>query len=96
MATTALKAAEGFTRLGPSLLVIVGYSIAFYCVSLTLKTLHVGVAYAIWSGVGIVLAALVARIIYGQRLDSPALFGMGLIVAGVLVIHLGSKIVVQK
>ncbi|MDY7577443.1 SMR family transporter [Herbaspirillum sp. RTI4] len=90
IATSALRAADGFTRLVPSLLVVVGYAIAFLFLSLTLKTIPVGVAYAIWSGMGIVLISLVAYFIYGQTLDAPALIGMGLIVAGVLVLNLFS------
>ncbi len=91
VATTALKAADGFTRLGPSLLVAVGYGIAFYCLSQTLRTIPTGVAYAIWSGVGIVLISLAGWMVYGQTLDGPALGGIGLILAGVLVIQLWSR-----
>lgn len=88
--TSALKAAEGFTRLWPSLIVISGYAAAFYFLSLTLRSIPVGVAYAVWSGIGIVLISLVAFLLYGQRLDLPALLGIALIVAGVLVINLFS------
>ena len=91
IATSALKASDGFTRLLPSLVVVVGYGIAFYFLSLVLKTVPVGVAYAIWSGAGIVLISLVGWLWQGQTLDLPALAGMGLIVAGVLVIQLFSK-----
>ncbi|MFC3703939.1 DMT family transporter [Devosia honganensis] len=91
IATSALKASEGFSRLGPSVLVIVGYGVAFYCLSLTLRTIPVGVAYAIWSGAGIVLVSLIGFALYGQKLDVWALTGIGLIVAGVLVINLLSK-----
>ncbi len=91
--TSALKASAGFSKLGPSLLVVLGYGAAFYLLSLTLKTLPVGVAYAIWSGVGIVLISLVAWLFFKQSLDAPALIGLGLIVAGVLVIQLFSKTV---
>lgn len=91
--TSALKASEGFSRLGPSLIVVVSYSLAFYLLSLTLKTISVGVAYAIWSGAGIVLIGLLAWIIYGQALDVPAIIGMSLIVAGVMVLNLFSKTV---
>ncbi|MGJ7541590.1 DMT family transporter [Variovorax sp. LT1R16] len=90
-ATSALKASEGFTRLGPSVLVVVGYGIAFFLLSLTLRTVSVGVAYAIWSGAGIVLVSLVGLVLFKQRLDGPAMLGMGLIVAGVAVIQLFSK-----
>jgi small multidrug resistance pump len=88
IATTAMKAAEGFTRLVPSIIVVIGYATSFYCLSLTLKVFPVGIVYAIWSGVGIVLITLMGWLIYGQKMDLPALAGMGLIVAGVLVINL--------
>ncbi|WP_136679692.1 multidrug efflux SMR transporter [Neptunomonas sp. XY-337] len=91
VATSALKQSEGFTRLLPSGLVVVGYGLAFYFLSLTLKSIPLGVAYAIWSGVGVALIALVGWLLYGQRLDLPALLGLGLIVAGVLLISLISK-----
>ncbi len=91
VATTALKAADGFTRLAPSLLVVVGYAIAFYCLSQTLRTIPTGIAYAIWSGVGIVLISLAGWMVYGQTLDGPALAGIALILAGVLVIQLWSR-----
>lgn len=92
IATTALKAADGFTRPVPSLIVVVGYAVAFYCLSLTLRTLPVGIAYAIWSGVGIALISVAGLWLYNQRLDLPALLGMGLILAGVLVINLFSQV----
>ncbi|MBB3213587.1 small multidrug resistance pump [Herbaspirillum sp. Sphag1AN] len=91
IATSALRAADGFTRLWPSVLVVVGYAIAFIFLSLTLKSIPVGIAYAVWSGLGIVLISLVAYLVYGQTLDAPALIGMGLILAGVLVLNLFSK-----
>ncbi len=91
VATSALKASEGFSRWLPSLTVVVGYAIAFYFLSLTLRTIPVGVAYAIWSGLGVVLIAAIGWIVFGQKLDLPALVGMGLIVAGVLVMNLFSK-----
>ncbi|MDE1570897.1 DMT family transporter [Aquabacter sp. P-9] len=91
IATSALKASEGFTKLWPSVIVAVGYVIAFYCLSLTLRTMSVGVAYAIWSGVGIVLVAGAGVILYGQKLDMPAIVGLGLIIAGVLVVNLMSS-----
>lgn len=91
IATSALKASEGFTRTGPSLLVAAGYGVAFYFLSLTLKTVPVGVAYAIWSGAGIVLIAVIGWAVLKQPLDLPAMIGMGLIVAGVMVIQLFSK-----
>ncbi|HEY8997557.1 MAG TPA: multidrug efflux SMR transporter [Edaphobacter sp.] len=91
IATSSLKASNGFTRLLPSVLVVVGYGTAFYCLSQTLKTIPVGVAYAIWSGLGTVLIALVGLVLYKQRLDAAAMAGMGLIIAGVLVMNLLSK-----
>lgn len=91
IATSALKATEGFSRIGPSVLVVAGYATAFYCLSLTLRDMPVGIAYAIWSGVGIVLVTAIAWLWYGQKLDLAALVGLGLIIAGVLVINLLSK-----
>jgi small multidrug resistance pump len=91
IATTALKASDGFSRLGPSALVIAGYGIAFYCLSLTLRAIPVGIVYAVWSGVGIVLITLIAWLLYGQKLDAPALLGIGLIIAGVIVLNVFSK-----
>ena len=91
IATTALRASNGFTQLWPSVISIVGYVVAFYFLSLTLKTMPVGIAYAIWSGVGIVLISLAGWLIYKQLLDLPAIVGMGLIMAGVVVINLFSK-----
>ncbi|VUZ25466.1 Multidrug transporter EmrE [uncultured Comamonas sp.] len=91
--TSALKASDSFTRLWPSLITVLGYALAFYCLSHTLKTIPTGVAYAIWSGVGIVLISIVGWLWLGQRLDAPALLGLGLIIAGVLVINLFSRTV---
>lgn len=91
VATSLLKAAEGFTRLWPSLAVVTGYAIAFYFLSLTLRSIPVGVAYAVWSGLGIVLVTLVAWLAYGQKLDAGAIAGIGLIVAGVVVLNLFSR-----
>ncbi len=90
-ATSALKAADGFSRLRPSLVVMAGYGTAFYFLSLTLRTLPVGIAYAVWSAVGIVLVSLIAWLVYGQSLDAPALLGIGLIVAGVVFVNAFSK-----
>ncbi len=89
--TSALKASEGFTRWLPSLVVVLGYAVAFYCLSLVLKQIPVGVAYAVWSGLGIVLITLVAFVLYGQKIDLAGLIGMGLIVAGVVVLNVFSK-----
>jgi len=91
IATTALKASDGFSRPGPSALVVAGYGIAFYCLSLTLRAIPVGIVYAVWSGVGIVLITLIAWLLYGQKLDAPALFGIGLIIAGVIVLNVFSR-----
>ncbi|WP_373680924.1 multidrug efflux SMR transporter [Burkholderia sp. AU18528] len=89
--TSALRAADGFTRLWPSVLVVAGYGVAFYCLSLTLRTMPVGIIYAVWSGAGIVLITLVAMLLYRQVPDVPAVIGLGLIVAGVVVLNLFSK-----
>lgn len=91
IATSMLKASTGFTRLWPSVATVVGYAISFYCLAQTLGTLPTGVVYAIWSGVGIVLISVIAWLVFGQSLDGPALAGMGLIIAGVLVINLFSR-----
>lgn len=91
IATSALKAAEGFSKPLPSIIVALGYSTAFYFLSLVLKTVPVGVAYAVWSGVGVALIALIGWLVLKQPLDAAALAGIGLIVAGVLVIQLFSK-----
>ena len=94
IATSALKSVEGFTRLVPSMLVVVGYASAFYFLSLTLRTIPLGVAYALWSGVGVVLVALVGWVVYHQSLDAAAFIGIALIIAGVVVLNLFSKAVV--
>ena len=91
IATSALKATEGFSRLGPSLIVVAGYAAAFFFLSLTLRTIPVGLAYATWSGLGIVLIAIVGWLAFGQKLDAWAVLGMSLIVAGVLIMNLLSK-----
>ena len=85
--TSALKSSAGFTRLMPSLLVVVGYGAAFYFLSLALRSIPVGVAYAIWSGAGIALVSVVGWVVFGQRLDLAAIIGMALIAAGVLVLY---------
>ena len=89
--TTALKATHGFTRLAPSLVVVVAYALAFYLLSRTMQTIPMSISYAVWSGVGIVLITLIGYVVYRQSLDLAALIGLGLILAGVLVIHLFSK-----
>jgi len=89
--TTALQASQQFTRLVPSLIVLFAYGFSFYMLGLTLKVMPVGIVYAIWSGLGIVLIAVIGYVVFGQRLDLPAVLGMGMILAGILVIHLFSS-----
>nr|WP_111929945.1 SMR family transporter [Paraburkholderia bryophila] len=91
IATSAMRASEGFSRLVPSAVVVIGYGIAFYCLSLTLKSIPVGIVYAVWSGAGIVLITLVALVLYRQVPDLPAIIGLGLIIAGVAVLNIFSK-----
>ena len=95
IATSSLKSTEGFTKLWPSFLVLIGYSAAFYFLSLTLDTIPIGVAYAVWSGIGIAGIALVSVLFFDQRLDAAAIIGMGLIVAGVIVLRLFSDASVE-
>ncbi len=95
IATSALKASAEFTKLWPSVIVVVGYGVAFYFMTLVLRTIPIGITYAVWSGVGIVLVAVVGALLYKQMPDLPAMIGMGLIIAGVAVIHLFSKTVVH-
>ena len=95
IATTALKATGNFTRPLPSVVVVVCYGVAFYFLARCLTVLPVGIAYAIWAGLGVVLVTLLGVVVYRQRLDWPALLGVGLIVAGVLVINLYSRTVVH-
>lgn len=89
--TSALKASAGFSRLWPSFVVVAGYGTAFYFLSLALRNIPIGIAYAVWSGAGIVLIAVIGTVVFKQKLDAPALIGMSLIVAGVLVLNLFSK-----
>ncbi len=91
IATSCLKASEGFTRFWPSVVVVIGYLLAFYLLSLTLKTIPVGIAYAVWSGVGIVLIAMVGWLFLGQKLDMPAIIGLVFIITGVMVINVFSR-----
>jgi small multidrug resistance pump len=95
LATTALKETQGFTRLVPSLVTVVGYGLAFYFLSLPLRTMPVGVVYALWCGAGIILVTAIGWLWFRQALDVPALAGMGLIMAGVAVINLFSKTLVH-
>jgi len=90
-ATSALKASAEFTRLWPSLIVVVGYGVAFYFLTLVLRTIPIGITYAVWSGIGIVLVAVIGALLYKQVPDIPAIIGMGLIISGVVVIHAFSK-----
>ena len=89
--TTALQASQQFTRLGPSLTVVVAYAISFFLLGWSLKYMAVGVAYAIWSGLGIVLIAGIGYILFGQKLDLPAMVGLTMILVGILIIHLFSQ-----
>jgi small multidrug resistance pump len=93
IATSALKASGEFTCLRPSLIVVIGYASAFYFLPLSLRVVPVGVAYALWSGLGIVLVSIAGLLVYGQRLDLPAIAGMALIISGVFVINVYSKTV---
>ncbi|MDB6060122.1 MAG: QacE family quaternary ammonium compound efflux transporter [Verrucomicrobiaceae bacterium] len=91
IATSALKTSDGFSKLWPSVLVVVGYGTAFFFMSLALRTLPVSIVYAVWSGAGIVLISLVAWLFFGQKLDLPAILGMLLIISGVVVLNVFSK-----
>lgn len=88
--TTALKASDGMTRLWPAVLVVLAYALSFWLLALVLRVLPVGVAYAIWSGVGICLISGIGWVVFGQKLDAPALLGMGLIIAGIVIINVFS------
>ncbi|WP_299148024.1 SMR family transporter [uncultured Tateyamaria sp.] len=88
--TTALQASNQFTRFGPTVVVVLAYGVAFYFLGIALKYIPVGIAYALWSGLGIVLIALIGFAVFGQRLDGAALLGLGLIVAGIVVIQVFS------
>ncbi|GGD18026.1 MULTISPECIES: DMT family transporter [Franconibacter] len=91
IATTCLKLSDSFTKLLPSIATVVFYALSFYCLTFPMRTLPTGVIYAIWSGVGIVLIGVVSWLLLGQKLDWPAIIGMALIIAGVLVINLFSR-----
>ena len=95
VATSALKASDGFTQLWPSLLAIGGYGTAFFFLSLTLRTMPIGMAYAIWSGIGIVLVTLIAWLVFGQSLDIPAIIGLTLIIVGVIILQVFSRSVTR-
>lgn len=89
--TSALQASQQFTRLWPSVTVVLAYGLAFFLLGWALKAIPVGIAYAIWSGLGIVMIALIGFLVFGQRLDAPAVLGLAMILAGILVIHLFSN-----
>ena len=93
VATLSLKASDGFSRLGFAAVSVVGYGVAFYCRALVLKTILVGIAYAIWAGVGVAMVAILGVILFGQKLDLAAVIGIALIVAGVVVLNTLSKAV---
>ncbi len=93
VATSALKSSDGFSRLVPAAIAVAGYSVSFYFLSLALRSIPLGIAYALWSGIGIVLLAAIGWIWYRQSLDAPAILGLGLILAGILVIKLFSRAV---
>jgi small multidrug resistance pump len=95
IATSSLKAADGFTRLIPSLIVAVGYCVSFLCLSEAVKTIPLGFAYALWSGIGIVIISAVGVFYYKQPFDLPGAAGIGLIMAGVVVLNLFSKMAVR-
>lgn len=89
--TTALQASQQFTRLGPSVLVVVAYAVSFYLLSITLRSMPVGVVYALWSGLGIILIAIIGWVVFAQRLDFAAVAGLAMIIGGIAVIHLFSS-----
>ena len=91
VATASLKSTEGFTRFVPSIVVLIGYCSAFYFLSLTLDTIPIGVAYAVWSGVGVATITVVSYVLYGQKIDTTGIIGIGLIIAGVVVLRLFSE-----
>jgi small multidrug resistance pump len=90
IATTALARSESFTRLGPSVITVLGYAIAFYFLSFALRAMPTGLVYAVWSGLGIVFIAAIGWIWFGERLDTPALTGLGLIITGVVIVNVFS------
>jgi small multidrug resistance pump len=91
IATSSLKLSDGFTRLWPSVVVVLGYGISFYFLSVTMRSMPIGVIYAIWSGLGVVLVTLVGWLVFKQHLDLPALVGISLIIAGVVIMNVWSK-----
>jgi small multidrug resistance pump len=95
IASSALRASDGFTRLGPTLALVIGYGISFYFLSLTLRTIPMGIAYAVWSGVGILLICIVGWFLFEQKLDLPAIIGLFFIITGVVILNVFSKSVVH-
>lgn len=91
MASSALRASDGFTRVGPTLLLIFGYGVSFYFLSLTLRTIPMGIAYAVWSGVGMFLICMVGWLVFEQKLDLPAIVGLAFIILGVIILNVFSK-----
>lgn len=91
IATSSLKLSDGFTRMWPSVVVVAGYGISFYCLSVTMRSIPIGVIYALWSGLGVVLITLVGWLVFKQHLDLPALIGISLIIAGVVIMNVWSK-----
>ncbi|CAN8139819.1 Quaternary ammonium compound-resistance protein QacE [uncultured Thiomicrorhabdus sp.] len=91
IATSALKSSQEFTRLIPSMIVVVGYGLSFYLLTLTLKSLPIGTVYAIWSGAGIALITLIGWLVFKEKPDTPMLLGIGLIILDILTIHFFSK-----
>ncbi|MEP0071419.1 MAG: SMR family transporter [Marinomonas sp.] len=93
VATTALKASDSFTKLGPSIILVIGYAVSFYLLSIVMRTLPTGVTYAIWSGLGVVLISIFGYLFANEKLDAAACIGISLIVAGVVIINVFSKTV---
>ena len=91
IATTALKESENFSKVIPSIIVIIGYSLTFFFMSLTIREMSLGITYAIWSGMGIFLIALIGYLRYDQVLDTPALIGISLIIIGIIILRIFSK-----
>lgn len=91
--TTALQASQQFSKLVPSVIVVLAYGVAFYLLALSLRSIPVGIAYALWSGLGILFIAMIGFVVFGQKLDWPAMLGMGMIVAGIAVMQLFSETV---
>jgi len=92
IATTSLKFSEGFTKLVPSVVVVLGYGLSFYLLSMTLKVMPIGIAYALWSGIGITLTVILGKIIWNESLDWARVTGIILIIIGILIINLFSKV----